>query len=70
MIAMTPNEMEKAIKKANETTVKYTDIDEVSVVFAKLGIQVKNQDGSFKCWFDILNEISEAWKKVSVDKDV
>ena len=49
---------------------KEIDIDEVITAFAKLGIQVKNPDGSFKSWFDILNEMSEVWDKLSINKDI
>lgn len=70
MSAVTPKEMEEAIKKVNETIIKNIDIDEVVIAFEKLGIQVKNPDGTFKCWYDILEEMSEVWKKLSAEEDV
>lgn len=69
MSAVSPRETEDAIKKVNETIAKEIDIDEVITAFAKLGIQVKNPDGTFKCWYDILEEMSEVWKKLSAEKD-
>lgn len=68
MSAVSPKEIEEALKRVNETIAKEINIDEVITAFAKLGIQVKNPDGSFKCWFDILNEMSEVWNKLSVNK--
>lgn len=70
MSAVSPKEIEEALKRINETMAKETDIDEVITAFAKLGIQVKNPDGSFKSWFDILNEMSEVWDKLSINKDI
>lgn len=69
MSAVSPKEIEEALKRVNETMSKEINIDEVITAFTKLGIQVKNPDGSFKSWFDILNEMSEVWNKLSVNKD-
>ena len=66
MIAMPPEEIEEAINKVNEAIAKETNIDKTIAAYAKLGIQVKNPDGSFKCWYDILNEVSEVWDKLNI----
>ena len=69
MSATSPKEIEEAIKRASETITKDTDIDKVIDAFAKLGIQVINSDGTFKCWYDIFEEMSEVWEKLNVDKE-
>lgn len=63
MSVVSPKEIEEAIKKVSETIANNSNIDEVIDAFAELGIQVKNPDGSFKCWDDILEEMSSIWER-------
>lgn len=68
MSAVSPKTIEEAIKRVNDTISKDINIDERITAFAKLGIQVKNPDGSFKCWYDILFEMSEVWDKLNEEE--
>lgn len=56
----------KYIKEAIENVlgaIAYADENNVIEALAKLGITVKNPDGSFKCWYDIFGELSAIWNK-------
>ena len=43
----------------------HINIQKVKENFNNLGIQIQNEDGSYKCWFDILEEVSEVWKSIN-----
>ena len=67
MSAVSPKEVDEAIKKVSETIANDSNIDEVITAFAELGIQIKNpDDGTFKSWYDILEEMSEIWERSSL----
>ena len=56
MSAVSPKEVDEAIKKVSETIANDSNIDEVITAFAEY-IQIKNpDDGTFKSWYDILEE--------------
>lgn len=41
---------------------QYYDINLLEKSFADLGIQIKSSDGSYVCWEDIFEQLSEIYK--------
>ena len=53
-----------------ETLEDGTDLNKYSEALAKVGIQVKEQNGELKAMDDILNEMANVWDKLNNDQQV
>lgn len=53
-----------------ETLEDGTDLNKYSEALAKVGIQVKEQNGDLKAMDDILNEMADVWDKLNNDQQV
>ena len=51
--------------KINKLLSSNIDIEEVKNNFKEIGIDVIDEDGNFKCWYKILEEMSEKWNELS-----
>jgi len=60
-----PNENNKPIKIAFDDDGEVLDIKpSMEELCQKVGVNIKNEDGTYKCWGDILNELSRIWNKL------